>query len=120
MSFLVTIIVAVLNVLLPILLPALAKAGERTAEDGRAQPDLKDRLTRKVMQKWGGVASLLLLAAMLGGCGARTIYVPTGDPVRLRAPVRGAKVWVLDKDGKPTAGTMDLPEGWYCLPDPGS
>lgn len=56
----------------------------------------------------------------LPGCGTPTIYVPNGEPVRLRETIRGATVWVLDKDadGEPVAGRMDLPEGWYALPMP--
>lgn len=65
----------------------------------------------------------LLPILLLTGCGGgapftRTIYVPDGEPVRLRETVRSAKVWVLDENGKPVAGKMDLPEGWYCLPVP--
>jgi hypothetical protein len=60
---------------------------------------------------------LLFLAVILIFCGCtRTIYVPSGEPVRLRQTVRSVKVWVLDAEGIPTAGVMDLPEGWYCLP----
>ncbi len=44
--------------------------------------------------------------------------MPDGEAVRLRETVRAAKVWVLDESGKPVAGKMDLPEGWYCLPVP--
>jgi len=51
------------------------------------------------------------------GC-VRTIYVPHGTPVRLRETIRNAKVWVKDPGGKPVAGRMDLPEGWYALPMP--
>jgi len=65
------------------------------------------------------VALLALCLVSLSGCFTRTIYVPDGTPVRLRETVRNAKVWVLDKDGNPVAGEMDLPEGWYVLPDPG-
>ena len=60
----------------------------------------------------------LLPILLLTGCGVRTIYVPHGTPVRLRETVENAKVWVLDADGKPVAGKMNLPEGWYCLPVP--
>ena len=58
-------------------------------------------------------------ALLLPGCGTRTVYVPPGEPVRLRMTVKRAKVWVFDADGKPAAGVMDLPEGWYVLPDAG-
>ncbi|HOI56121.1 MAG TPA: hypothetical protein PLP01_12785 [Phycisphaerae bacterium] len=66
----------------------------------------------------------LLPILLLTGCGGgapftRTIYVPDGTPVRLRETVKDAKVWVKDADGKPVAGKMDLPEGWYALPDDG-
>ena len=65
----------------------------------------------------------LLPILLLTGCGGgtlftRTIYVPHGTPVRLRETVKDAKVWVKDADGKPVAGKMDVPEGWYALPMP--
>ena len=59
---------------------------------------------------------LVLGSTILCGCATRTIYVPDGEPVRLRETVRDAKVWVMDASGQPVAGIMDLPEGWYCLP----
>ena len=46
----------------------------------------------------------------------RIVYVQDGTPVRLRETIKKAKVWVLDKDGKPVPSKMDLPEGWYALP----
>ena len=52
------------------------------------------------------------------GCFTRTIYIPPGKAVRLRQTIPNAKVWVMDADGKPVAGTMDLPEGWFCLDVP--
>lgn len=58
----------------------------------------------------------VVLAVFLSGCSARTVYVPDGTPVRLRETIRNAKVWVLGEDGKPVAGEMDIPEGWYALP----
>lgn len=60
---------------------------------------------------------LLLPIVFVYGCGARTVYVPPGEPVRLRETIPDAKVWVAGADGEPVAGEMDLPEGWYCLPD---
>lgn len=62
---------------------------------------------------------LILLSVCVSGCGTRTIYLKTGEPVRLRQEVRNCKIWVYDKDGNMVASEMDLPEGWYCLPDPG-
>jgi len=63
------------------------------------------------------VVVIILIAFLLGCAGTRTIYVPDGTPVRIRETIRNAPVWVLDKDGKPTPGVMDIPEGWYCLSD---
>ncbi|MHC1597884.1 MAG: hypothetical protein ACXQT3_06185 [Methermicoccaceae archaeon] len=60
----------------------------------------------------------LLLLFLLPGCCTRTIYVPYGEPVRLRETIKQAKVWVLDEKGRERAGKLDLPEGWYCLPLP--
>jgi len=57
----------------------------------------------------------ILLLTSGAGC-VRTIYVPHGTPVRLRQTVKNAKVWVKDADGKPVAGRMDIPNGWYALP----
>lgn len=61
---------------------------------------------------------LLCLFALLCGCGARTIYVPYGDPVRLAGSIKGAPVWVKDSKGEWVKGKVDLQEGWYALPDP--
>ena len=62
-----------------------------------------------------------LLGIALSGCaGSRTtIYVSNGDPVRLRETVKDAAVWVADDKGVWVPGMMDLPPGWYVLPDPG-
>jgi ABC-type Fe3+ transport system permease subunit len=100
----------------------LAKRSERSAEDGARRPELRDRLRERVRRKWSGktlpVIIVLVVLLALPGCGTRTIYVQSGEPVRLRETIRSAKVWVLDQNGKPVAGVMDLPEGWYCLPVP--
>ena len=100
----------------------LAKRSERSAEEGARRPELSDRLRERVRRKWSGktlpVIIFLVVLLALPGCGTRTIYVQSGEPVRLRETIRSAKVWVLDQDGRPVAGVMDLPEGWYCLPVP--
>lgn len=67
------------------------------------------------MTRWKIPMLLLICGSVcLTGCGTRTIYVKSGDPVRLRETVR-AKVWVFDKDGNAVESTLDLPEGWYCI-----
>ena len=65
------------------------------------------------------LAVAIFVLVCLSGCASRTILVPPGEPVRLRETVRAAKVWVADKDGREIPGVVDLPAGWYCLPDPG-
>ena len=51
------------------------------------------------------------------GCGkTKVVLVPPGEPVRLREPVKKAKVWAADKKGKEVPGEVDLPQGWYVLP----
>ena len=113
------VIAEILKVLFPALIEAWKKEGQPTAEVSAPNP-LKDELRKKVLDSgWGKVTVPLLLCAALlvAGCaGTRTIYVPNGQPVKLRATIPQAQVWVLDESGKPTAGVMDLPEGWYCLP----
>ena len=61
----------------------------------------------------------IFVIVCLSGCATRTVLVPPGEPVRLRETIRSAKVWVADKDGREIPGVVDLPEGWYALPDPG-
>ena len=68
------------------------------------------------MKLWSWMGIILIV--LLPGCGARTVYVHDGTPVRLRETIPNAKVWVLDDEKKPVAGVMDIPEGWYCLPVP--
>ena len=48
----------------------------------------------------------------------RTVYVPEGKSIRLRQPIKNAKIWVKEKDGNIAEGRMNVPEGWYCLPMP--
>lgn len=65
------------------------------------------------------LAAMLFASVCSSGCATRTVLVPPGEPVRLRETLRGVKVWVADKDGREIEGVVDLPEGWYCLADPG-
>jgi hypothetical protein len=60
------------------------------------------------------------LCLLLAGCTmfTRTVYVPEGKSIRLRQPIKNAKIWVKEKDGNIAEGRMNVPEGWYCLPMP--
>jgi len=61
--------------------------------------------------------SIIFIALFLFvGCATRTVYVPHGQAVRLRQPVKNVKVWVKTKDGSTEPSKMDIPEGWFCLP----
>ena len=112
MQWLIALVVAVLRALLP----ELMKKRPPTSEDAARQPEIRRRLRDKVRAKWGKRAVGVLLVLVFVGCGSvRTIYVPEGEPVRLRETVKDVDVWVADKDGNPTPGKMDLLEGWYCL-----
>jgi len=110
-----------------VLLPALLGRPETTAEDAARQPALRRRLVRRIRQTRAPtlLLAVCLLAAALVSCNGApdapplTVYVPAGEPVRLRATIPAAAVWVFDAHGNPVAGVMDLPAGWYCLPDPG-
>jgi len=120
MQILINLVAAVLKVLLSVLF----ENRQPTAEDAQRQPELRKRLQAKVRRAGRTLALLAALSCVAAGgagCGrTRTIYVPPGEPVRLRETIEGAKVWVIDKDGKAVAGRADLAEGWYCLPDPGT
>jgi len=116
MSYLLAIITAVLNALIP----AIATASKDTMEDSASNTASSKILRDRVCKTWGPktmtTAGSLILCMTLTGCFTRTIYVPHGEPVRLRATIENAKVWVMDANGKTVEGTMDLPEGWYSLP----
>jgi len=103
--------------LLLALIPALVKMCGRTSQDARTQPKLRDRLRDRIRKTWFPCIALLVVLSASAGC-TRTIYVPHGEPVRLRETVKDVKVWVMGPDGKPVAGVMDVPEGWYALPMP--
>lgn len=73
---------------------------------------------KKILNGFIAFVFLFWLLAMLmlaSGC-TRTIYIPYGEPVRLRETVKDAKVWVLDEDGEPVKGRIDLHEGWFAGP----
>ena len=72
------------------------------------------------MARWKtALAAEIFVIVSLTGCATRVVVVPSGEPVRLRETVRHAKVWVADKNGQEVPGVVDLPAGWYALPDPG-
>lgn len=119
LTMLINIIVAILKALLPSLLERKLD----TCEDAQRQPELKKRLQDRVLAKFGALVVLLAFFGTLilpvGCMRTRTIYVPPGEPVRLRETIKNVKIWTVDKNGKPVPGKVDIPEGWFCLPDDG-
>jgi len=111
MEIILAILLALLRALLPALLPGTSATSPSSVADGARQPALRERL-QEIVRRHGWV----ILVICVAGCWTRTIYVPAGEPVRLRETVRDVKVWIVDENGKPVTGRMDLPEGWYCLP----
>ena len=110
MNFLLSLVLA----LLKLFVPALKSAAKDECEDAPRQPVLKNELKSKIRAAgWSVILALTVLPA--SGCFIKSVYVPHGEPVRLRETVEDAKIWVMTADG-PRASTMDLPEGWYCLP----
>jgi hypothetical protein len=63
------------------------------------------------------LVAMICASVCCSGCGNHVIVLPQGEPVRLRETIPNAKVWVADKAGREVEATVDLPEGWYCLPD---
>ena len=112
------VIGAIVRALVPALFDETRKAMRDTSEDAQPQPELKSRLQKRVRATWGRAGALALCVVLAAGCGTRTVYVPLGEVVRLRQPVKNAKVWVMDANGNPVPSRMTLPEGWFCLPMP--
>ena len=117
--FLRVVINAIVRALVPAMFDEAKKAMRDTAEDALPQPVLKARLQNRVRATWGRAGALALCVLLAAGCGTRTVYTKSGEPVRLRQDVRNVKVWVMGADGKPLPSKMTLPEGWYALPMPG-
>ena len=112
MNTILTILIPVLEVLVRLLAPALLSELSPTSSDALRQQGLRRKLKDRVQRTWPAV---ILLCLLIAGCTRHTVYVPAGEPVRLREMVKDVKVWVMTESG-PVPGKMDLPEGWYCLP----
>lgn len=99
-----------------ILLPSLLNGEQPTYQEATPQPELQARLRRRIRQTWP--AALLMTLLLAPGCRTvDTVYVPHGEPVRIRETVRGVAVWVMGEDGEPMPGVIDIPSGWWALSD---
>ena len=108
-------LISIIIIILKALLPAMIDHSQPQHKDVDAQPKLKNKLKQKVRRLWA-FALIFSLALFSSGCVKTVaIYVPDGEPVRLREPIKNAKVWVM-VDGQMQATIMTIPDGWYCLP----
>jgi hypothetical protein len=115
-----TLFGAVLRAFFPAMFDEVKKAFRNTAEDAMQQPELRSRLQRRIRDKWRDVVIVGAMAFVClagSGCGTRVVFIPEGEPVRLREPIPKAKVWVMGADGAPVATTHRLESGWYVLSD---
>jgi hypothetical protein len=81
------------------------------------RPALRERL-RALVKGAGWGAALIVLAAWMAGCTTPAVYVPAGEPVRIAVTIKRATVEVMLPTGQTSRRTMDIPAGWYALPDP--
>lgn len=80
--------------------------------------ELRERLRARVKQ--AGWCLALAMMAMLAGCTTPpAVYIPAGEPVRIAVTIKRASVEVMLPTGQTSRRTMDIPAGWYALPDPG-
>ncbi len=123
MSVLLSILAYVLRAILPALIQWWSRCSIGTAEVSAPNPAKASFQETVMNSRWGKVPMVLLLSGVVlfAGCaaGARTVYVPDGEPVKLAADIPNADVWVLDKNGTPVRGKLTLHEGWYAAPVPG-
>ena len=67
---------------------------------------------------WTVICAAVFSLALGCSRAKRTVYVPSGSPVRIRQTIKAAPVWVMDENGLWIPGAMDIPEGWYALAGP--
>ena len=113
-AFLVELIVALLKTFIPAISEASQDSYTVAVPEDKG---LEKRLRDSVSATWGTGVILLCCSLALIGCGTRTVYIPDGQPVKLREALKNVKVWVKTKDGQIEAVEIDVPEGWYILPD---
>ena len=109
------IIIGIVLGLLALYVKARADAPASTVQP--RQPALRDRLRRRVTDA-GWTLALVATSAIVSGCYATAVYIPTGEPVRIASPIRNATVDILLPSGQTVLRTLTIPAGWYALPDP--
>jgi len=66
------------------------------------------------------IVGLACVSVWSSGCGnTKTVLIPSGEPVQLAEPVRARIYANVNGEMISTDSKVEIPEGWYCLPDPG-
>jgi len=66
------------------------------------------------------IGMLTVAGVLLSGCaGTRTVLIPPGEPVQLAEPVKAYVYVEVEGRRVRSEDRVTLPEGWWCLPDPG-
>lgn len=117
-----TIIIQIIIGIVLGLLSAWLKGPTPATYEQPRRPELTERLTDS-LRRSGWLPCITLALLLQSGCSLlypqTAIYVPSGEPVRLAAPIKRARVEVIGPNRSTTIRTMTIPAGWYCLPDPG-
>jgi len=79
------------------------------------QSELVARLKKRIKD-----AGWCLALVVLSGCYSPAVYVPCGEPVRIAKTIKKAKVEIILPGGNTAKRVMDIPAGWYALPDESS
>ena len=109
-----TIIIQIIIGIVLGLLSAWLKGPTPATYEQPRRPELKARLTSRVRQAgW-----MLAICCLMSGCRQTAVYIPTGEPVRIAEDLNNVQVEVIGPDGT-TLRRMDIPAGWYALPDDG-
>ena len=68
------------------------------------------------------LGTMLCVSVCVSGCGlvrTRTVLIPQGEPVQLAEPVEAFVYVTVGGKREKSGNRVRLPEGWWCLPDPG-
>lgn len=58
---------------------------------------------------------IIFVLVSLSSCATRSIFIKPGTPVQLSKSIKGAEVWVFDKNGVKVKTKADLPEGYWVI-----
>ena len=114
-QILVQLILGLIKLFIPVIKESFEDTNTTAVEESEG---LTKRLNNSIRNHWGKTLVLAFLSLTLFSCGTRTVYVPDGTPVKFAETLKNVKVWVKTKDGKIKKQTMDIPEGWFAVPDP--